>query len=155
MIARFSSISPDATLELGRNIGRHAMPGLTIGLEGELGAGKTLLTRGLYEGLGLVEREWSGSPTFVLACRYLGPPVLLHADCYRLTSAEEARDLGLVDAASEGAIVVVEWSDRFPEVLPEEHLRIRFEWRDELRRELLLHASGASADQVLAQVLPP
>jgi len=60
----------------------------------------------------------------------------------------------LIDAAFEGAIVVVEWADRFPDALPAERLRVRFEPLDERRREVVLEAVGAVAEHVLERVLP-
>ncbi len=152
MIRRWVSGAAEQTLEVGRALGRVAPPGLVVALDGQLGAGKTLFTRGLYEGLGLADASWSGSPTFVLACRYPGSPGLTHADFYRLAAAGEVVDLGLADAIGGGDVVVVEWAERFPDALPQEHLRVRFTWLDEHRRELVFEAVGAEPEACLEAI---
>lgn len=152
MRRRWVSESPAATLALGRRIGALAPGGLVVALEGELGAGKTLLTRGLFEGLGLPDAAWTGSPTFVLASRYPGAPGLLHADFYRLSDGAEVADLGLEDALRDGAVVVVEWADRYAAALPAERLAIRFAVLGEERRELELAATGAAAETLLREL---
>ncbi len=152
MIVRWSSPSAEDTRAVGRELGRVAKPGLLVALEGQLGAGKTQFTRGLYEGLGLAEAHWNGSPTFVLATRYAGSPGLTHADFYRLVAAGEVADLGLDDASATGDVVVVEWADRFIEALPKECLRVRFTWIDEHRRELVFEAVGAEPEACLEAI---
>lgn len=157
MRRRVSSESADRTMALGRAIGALARPGLVIALAGQLGAGKTLFTRGLHRGLGLKDEGWSGSPTFVLATRYAGSagsPALLHADLYRLSSADEVADLGIDDALAEGAIVVVEWADRLRDALPSERLTVTIEVLDEYRREVELEAVGPAAERLLAELMP-
>lgn len=114
---------PDAaaTHALGRRIGRAAFPGAVIALCGDLGAGKTALTRGLAEGLdcGAVVQ----SPTFVLSMRHEGRLPLVHADAWRLGTGEELEALELLEEAVDG-VLALEWADRFPEVLPADHLRV-------------------------------
>jgi len=144
--------SPDATFALGLAVGALARPGLVIALVGQLGAGKTLFTRGLHRGLGLSDEAWSGSPTFVLATRYSGSPPLLHADLYRLSSAGEVSDLGIEDALADGAVVVVEWADRLPGALPPERLTATFEVHGEHRREIVLDAAGRAAERLLEEL---
>lgn len=146
-----SGESAEQTYELGREIGALARPGLVIALIGQLGAGKTLFTRGLHRGLGLSDEGWSGSPTFVLATRYTGSPSLLHADLYRLSSACEVADLGIDDALAEDAIVVVEWADRLPDALPQDRLTVTLAVVDEHRRAIELEASGPVAERVLTE----
>ncbi len=148
-----SSESAEQTFELGRKIGTLARPGLVIALVGQLGAGKTLFTRGLHRGLGLSEGGWSGSPTFVLATRYSGSPSLLHADLYRLSSAGELADLGIDDALAEDAIVVVEWADRLLGALPQERLTVTVAVVDEHRRAIELEAYGPVAERLLAECM--
>ncbi|MBK7972468.1 MAG: tRNA (adenosine(37)-N6)-threonylcarbamoyltransferase complex ATPase subunit type 1 TsaE [Deltaproteobacteria bacterium] len=154
MRRRLLSESAERTFALGRSIGVLARPGLVVALVGQLGAGKTLFTRGLHRGLGLRDDGWSGSPTFVLATRYSGSPSLLHADLYRVSSPAEVADLGIEDALGERAVVVVEWADRLPEALPSDRLTVRIEVLDEHRREVVLEAVGPVAEAVLAQSLP-
>ncbi len=100
--------TPDAMAELGRRIARQLRAGDVVALDGELGAGKTTLTRGLGAELGV--RGTVTSPTFVLARthpRAPGEPPLVHVDAYRLSTPAELDDL---DLDVSGSIVVIEWA---------------------------------------------
>ena len=126
----FDSPDPDHTaacaVALGQAIGAD---GLVIALVGPLGAGKTVFVKGLAEGLG-VDARLVSSPTFVIAQQYplpRGPETLHHVDLYRLESAGELEPLGFDDMLGKGQVLVVEWADRFPEVLGKRLLRIEFE----------------------------
>src|SRR5262245_55532393 len=88
------SDSPEATMRIGRGLGRACEPGLVIGLIGPLGAGKTQLLRGLTEGLEVPDSRAVSSPTFVLVQEYFGRLPIYHFDTYRLTSAEQFSALG-------------------------------------------------------------
>ncbi len=99
------------TAALGRALGRRAVPGTTVLLEGDLGAGKTAFVRGLADGLGLDPAEVS-SPTFTLVQEYRGGRVTLqHVDLYRL-SPDEVDDLGLDDLLDDRTVMAIEWPDR-------------------------------------------
>lgn len=112
---------PDAlhTHALGVRIGERAGVGTVLALTGDLGAGKTALVRGLAEGLGVETRIQS--PTFVLVQTHRGRLGLWHADWYRLNHEREAEDLALGELAESG-VLAVEWADRFPALLPADHL---------------------------------
>ena len=106
--------SPGETAKLGRMIGRTVPAGTAISLEGGLGAGKTVLVKGIAEGLG-IEAEVL-SPTFILVEEYRGGELpLLHYDLYRLEELGEVERIGMFDAVDGNNIVVVEWGDRLPE----------------------------------------
>lgn len=112
---RFHTNDPDETRHLGKIIGNHAQAGDVFLLNGPLGAGKTSLTQGIAEGLGI--EEYIRSPTFVLMTRHKGRLTLHHIDLYRIGGPDEAWELGLVeqtsgDGASGGSICVVEWAER-------------------------------------------
>lgn len=126
----------DATRALGVWLGERAFPGAWIALVGDLGAGKTALTKGIGEGLSVTSTVQS--PTFVLVQEHEGRLRLLHADFYRLGDAEEIDVLGLDEA--HGAVVVVEWADRFPGALPADHLRVELSGVE--GRHASFHASG-------------
>ncbi len=115
-----------ATLALGARIGAALAPGDVVALDGDLGAGKTVLARGIARGLGIRGRV--ASPTFgLLHLHETGRLPLAHMDLYRLGSAAELDDLGLDDLIAEGAAAVVEWAGRFPDALPADRLEIRLE----------------------------
>ena len=113
-----------------------------IYLEGELGAGKTTLARGLLRALGYAGKV--RSPTYTLIEPYLldsGP--VYHLDLYRLNDAQELEDLGLRDLLAEQALLLVEWPERGAGVMPAADLRICIEHRAEGRRVELQPLSAA------------
>lgn len=133
-----------ATEQLGRCLARICQPGDLIILSGDLGAGKTTLTRGLGEGLGV--RGAVTSPTFVVARRHPHPQggtELIHVDAYRLGSRAEIDDLDLLDAA-DNAITVVEWGADRVEHLCENRLHIDMrEFEDDPQaRQVILRPTG-------------
>lgn len=116
--------SPEETRAAGRRLGRCiGDAGLCIALCGELGAGKTLFAQGLAEGLGLAPGLVT-SPTFAIANAYPRPDgrAFVHADFYRLRSRDELEATGFADWFEPGAVVAVEWADRFPDALPGDRL---------------------------------
>lgn len=120
----------EATRALGRRVAAALRPGDLLVLSGPLGAGKTTLTQGLGEALGVRGRVTS--PTFVLARVHRGPVPLVHVDAYRLRDAEEAgRPLDLDDldleAALEDAVTVVEWGEGVVDHLSEDRLEVRLD----------------------------
>jgi len=115
--------TPEQTRALGRCIGRQLRAGDVVGLEGELGAGKTVLVQGLADGLGVAGRV--RSPTFVLHHRYPGPLPLEHFDLFRLGDRDWA-DAGL-DEPMPGSITVIEWAERAAPLREWTTIRIRLE----------------------------
>lgn len=136
--------SPAATLALGRRLGGVLEAGSVIGLTGELGAGKTLLTRGLCEGLGVPLRQVN-SPTFVLVNEYRGRLPVFHLDVYRLQGAADAVDLGIVDYfnRAEAGVMIVEWAEKLPGVLPEDRMDVTIERLSAKKRRFTFTAEGS------------
>lgn len=113
------------TESLGKKIGRLAWPGMIILLKGDLGTGKTVLTRGIARGLGI--EEPITSPTYTLLHQYHGRLPLCHFDIYRLTDAEEMYDLGYEEFFYGQGVSVVEWPERMEDLGPDEYLEIKIE----------------------------
>ncbi|MCX5502571.1 tRNA (adenosine(37)-N6)-threonylcarbamoyltransferase complex ATPase subunit type 1 TsaE [Streptomyces sp. NBC_00053] len=140
--------SPEQMQALGRRIAGILLPGDLVMLTGELGAGKTTLTRGLGEGLGV--RGAVTSPTFVIARVHpslTGGPALVHVDAYRLGGGlDEMEDLDL-DVSLPESVVVVEWGDGKVEELSEDRLQVVIDRAvgdtDDERREVTLIGIGA------------
>lgn len=132
------------TQAVGAQLARHLRHGDVVALVGDLGAGKTAFTQGLAAGLGITAPVTS--PTFVLVNRYRAADgcILQHADCYRLADASaEMWDIGLTDLMSGDEILVIEWADRIPDLLPAERLEITFAYLAENRRRLMFVGRGA------------
>jgi len=117
----FRTVTEEETIALGRKLGSR-LTGVVL-LIGNLGAGKTTLTKGLVEGRGAATAEAVSSPTFTLIHRY-GEDVF-HVDLYRLDEAREVEALGLDELFDTGSLVVLEWAERFPELMPADRTEIR------------------------------
>ena len=135
------------TRSLGRHLAGLLRAGDLVVLVGPLGAGKTALTQGIGEGLGV--REPVTSPTFVIARVHTGGRVpLVHVDAYRLGSVADVDDLDL-DASAEESVTVVEWGQGLVEQLADEHLEVRLDRRDDDVRVACLVPHGAGWEERL------
>ncbi|NCO66517.1 MAG: tRNA (adenosine(37)-N6)-threonylcarbamoyltransferase complex ATPase subunit type 1 TsaE [Candidatus Aquicultor secundus] len=115
--------SPEETWELARKLAPILSSGDVINLSGDLGAGKTVFSKGLAVGLGIDEPVTS--PTFTLIKEYMGRLPLYHFDVYRLSSPEEMEELGFDEYFYGDGVSVVEWGDKIEELLPDVRLDIR------------------------------
>ena len=132
------------TLRLGRALAENGLQASdVIALTGPLGAGKTVLVKGLAEGLGVRSGQAVTSPTFVLLNKHLGRVPLYHFDAYRLRSATEMLDIGCEEIFYGSGVSVVEWADRVRGCLPKERLDIRIEISGAASRRLTLTPHGA------------
>ena len=118
--------SPEETFELGRRMGEAAYPGQIICLNGDLGVGKTVFTKGLAWGLGI--REPVNSPTFTIVQEYRdGRLPLYHFDVYRIEDPEEMEEIGYDDYFFGEGVCLIEWAEKIRELLPEQVIRITIE----------------------------
>jgi tRNA threonylcarbamoyladenosine biosynthesis protein TsaE len=102
----------EETIRLGREIGAELKPPVLILLTGDLGAGKTTLTKGIASGMGAAQEEDVTSPTFTLVHKYEGRNRVYHIDLYRIEGLHDLETLGIEDFFSEQAVVIVEWPDK-------------------------------------------
>lgn len=135
-----TSTNAQETFAVGRRLAGLLQPGDVVLLTGRLGCGKTLLTSGIGDGLGIDEPVVS--PSFVLVRTYQGFLPLVHADVYRLSSTGEFEDLDLLDAAS-GGVLVIEWGGAIAHTLPDDHLTIEFTMLDAGHRLLRAMPAGS------------
>lgn len=112
-----TSRSTEETVELGRRLGSVAKEGTVISLRGSLGAGKTVVARGVAQALGI--REAIVSPTFTLIQEYEGTLKLYHMDLYRLSGPDEFEMIGGEEMLYGDGVVLVEWSEKIEEMLPD------------------------------------
>ncbi len=145
------SRSAAQTRRLGERIGRALGPGDVVLLQGELGAGKTVLAQGIGAGLNVETPVKSSS--FMLVNEYRGRVKLYHADLFRLVDPQEVFDLALEETASDG-VLVVEWPERAWDELPPEHLLVRLDYGvAPSKRRIELTARGARYEEMLASVM--
>jgi tRNA threonylcarbamoyladenosine biosynthesis protein TsaE len=118
-VASITSHSPAETFDAGRAFAGSLRPGDIVGLCGELGAGKTHFVKGIAAGLGSAAAVLS--PTFTLVHEYRdGRMPIFHIDFYRLETPGEAAQIGLDECLDAGGVTVIEWAEKFPELLPPE-----------------------------------
>ena len=130
--------SPEETLAFGRELAPSLRPPCLVLLEGELGAGKTVLTKGIAAGLGAARDSEVNSPTFALIHEYAGENKVYHIDLYRLESARELATLGLEEIFGEQATVIVEWGEKLEAQAPLPRFEIRLEHCGENDRHIVV-----------------
>lgn len=137
------SSSPEETFRLGEKLGRKLTGGEVVCLYGELGAGKTVLAKGLGKGLGVTGEIIS--PTFTLIQEY---PLavsegmrFIHMDLYRLNSVEEAEVIGAADFFQDDCVCLIEWPEIISELLPLNRLEIRVEGSGEYPRTIYVNST--------------
>lgn len=145
------TIIPDlaATESFGRTLGSMLFPGAVVALIGQLGAGKTHLTRAIAEGLNVRNPMAVNSPTFVLIQEYAARLPIYHFDAYRLKDDREFLDLGVEEYFNGDGVSIVEWADRVPGAMPSERLEIRIEVLGETQRAFHISAFGTQYENVV------
>ena len=138
MTQSWLSDSPERTESIGREIARELKAPALVLLIGDLGAGKTTLSKGLIAGLGAAAPDDVVSPTFSLVHEYEGDPKVYHIDLYRLDRLPELDTLGLDDLWDQNAIVLIEWGEKFAHALPGKPVEIRLAHVGESQRHVEL-----------------
>ena len=140
----------EETIALGEKLAAELPPTAVVLLIGQLGAGKTTLAKGIVKGLGAASPDDVSSPTFTLIHEYSPLPhgraslpshdregvVVYHIDLYRLDTAEQVATLGLDEIFDRRAVVLIEWGERFPDLMPENRIEIRLKATEENSREI-------------------
>src|ERR1039457_3459983 len=111
-------------MELGERLSRELPDSGLVLLIGNLGAGKTTLAKGIVRGRGAAEHDDVSSPTFTLIHEYGPPGNVYHIDLYRLEEARHVATLGLEEIFDRDALVLIEWGERFPQLLPPQRTEI-------------------------------
>ena len=119
---------------------------MLLKLSGTLGAGKTYLVQSIAEALG-VPRQHVVSPTFTLVQQYECQPPLVHVDAYRINDEDQYYELGIDEHFEGAAVVLIEWAERFGDLLPKASLGVSIRVLDETKREIVLSCeSGRPVD---------
>ncbi len=122
---------------MGRILGQGLRGGEVVALTGELGAGKTCLTQGIADGLGVPASFAVTSPTFTLINEYPGREAsLYHLDVDRLNGPEDLEETGYEEYLLGGGVLVIEWAEKLGDAVPDEALFIRISWLDENLRNI-------------------
>lgn len=146
---QWTSASPEKTAAFSEKLAAYLQPGDVITLSGDLGAGKTIFTKGLAKGLGI--HDTVNSPTFTIIKEYIGGRwPLYHMDVYRIGDEE---DIGIEDYYHQGGIVVIEWAENIPSWLPEEYLNISIERAGGNKRLLVFSPYGRRFESLCKELL--
>ena len=137
------------TIEIAQNFESEKFPNMIICLDGELGSGKTVFTKGIANALGI--EETITSPTFTIIKEYEGELPLYHMDVYRLDGNIDGVDIE--EYFNKGGVVVIEWAETIKSILPEERLDIKFKVLDENRRLLIFEPHGEKYEELCEAVL--
>ncbi|MBO6047460.1 MAG: tRNA (adenosine(37)-N6)-threonylcarbamoyltransferase complex ATPase subunit type 1 TsaE [Erysipelotrichaceae bacterium] len=135
-------------IDFGAKLGAELFPNAVITLNGELGAGKTTLTKGIGQGLGV--KKIISSPTFTIVKIYTGKLMLYHFDAYRLEGSDE--DLGFEDMFEDGGVSVIEWPEFIDDIIPAQHLDITIHKIDDETREVVLTPYGNQYDELVRRI---
>ena len=146
---KYTSKNEMDTIELAQNFESEKFPNMIICLDGELGSGKTVFTKGIANALGV--KESITSPTFTIVKEYDGELPLYHMDVYRLDGSIDGT--GIEEYFTKGGVVVIEWANTIKEYLPEERLDIKFKVIDEDKRVLILRPHGVKYEELCEAVL--
>ena len=121
---KFESHSAEDTYKIGKALGEKAVPGLVYALDGDLGVGKTVFTKGFAAGLGI--KETVNSPTFTILQIYEdGRLPLYHFDVYRIEEPEEMEEVGFDDYIYGNGVCLIEWAEQIRDILPEKTIYVQ------------------------------
>ncbi len=147
---RITTRDESETIHIAQNLESEKFENMVICLEGDLGSGKTIFTKGFAQALGIEENITS--PTFNIIKEYLnGEMPLYHMDVYRLDGKVDG--IGLEDYFTKGGVVIIEWADMIRDYLPEERLDIKFKIVDEETRTLIFIPHGQQYEEICEAVL--
>ena len=137
------SKSEKETIAAGRELTRDIHSGKIIGLEGNLGSGKTVFVKGLAEGIGCTASEVISSPTFKLFNTYTGRILLYHIDLYRLVTVEEIIQTGILDLLTGESLIAIEWAEKIKPLMIDFDYYVQFEYISDKKRRIKIKSPSA------------
>jgi tRNA threonylcarbamoyladenosine biosynthesis protein TsaE len=137
LLRKTSTHSAEETIAFGRSLAELLVPPKLVLLRGDLGAGKTTLVKGIASAFEAAAEEDVTSPTFTLVHEYRGPRAnLYHIDLYRIDTTRELETLALDDLRDENSILLIEWGEKFPQLMRERDVEIALERLGENERRI-------------------
>ncbi|MCQ2598406.1 MAG: tRNA (adenosine(37)-N6)-threonylcarbamoyltransferase complex ATPase subunit type 1 TsaE [Treponema sp.] len=133
----FKTKTPEETIELGRKIGKLLKKGDILAMQGTLAAGKTTITKGIADSLGV--SDTITSPTFCLISEYEGKMPLYHMDVYRLEGTDDFENLGTEDMLYGEGVSIIEWSEKIMDALPKKTIILKLEPQDDGSRIITIN----------------
>lgn len=130
---KFHTAGADQTIALGTRLGSYLKKGDVVALQGSLAAGKTTITKGIAQALGVADTITS--PTFCLISEYQGKMPLYHFDVYRLQGADDFANLGAEDMIYGDGVCLIEWSEKIMDELPKKTIIVRLQVSDDAPNE--------------------
>ncbi len=130
--------SPEETIKFGREAAGYFHPPCLVLLEGDLGAGKTTLTKGIVAGLGAASEDEVTSPTFTLVHEYGSANSVFHVDLYRIEGERDLATLGLDELSNQTSTVLVEWGEKLGDNVPLPCFKVRMEHQESDNRRILI-----------------
>ena len=140
---KYLSNSDIETVNIGKRLGNILSSGDVVALSGILGSGKTWFTKGIGLGFGVDPDEVIVSPSFSLVNEYEGRCLMYHVDLYRLNSLTDIMSIGLDDYFHDQSIVVIEWAERCPEILPSGYINVRIDILGENERSIEINSDNS------------
>lgn len=144
----FNIKSREETIQLGEKLGRLAFPNMLITMNGDLGAGKTTMTKGIAKGMEI--DAIINSPTFTIMKIHEGKYTLYHLDVYRITNSSD--DFELEEYFENDGVCVIEWAEQIMDLIPENRLDIIIKDLGDEERQIEIVSNGKSYDEVLNQL---
>lgn len=147
---QFKTNNAEETEHLGYKIGKALFGGEIIAMTGDLGAGKTTMTKALAKGLEI--DDYITSPTFTIVNEYSGRLKLFHFDVYRIGDVEEMYDLGYEEYFYSDGVCIIEWSNLIEEILPDDRINIDIAYIDEISRQVTITGNGERFDSLVKEL---
>ena len=146
----FESTSSQMTFEFAKKIGEKLKSGDVLCLDGDLGVGKTVFTKGVAAGLGI--KDDVSSPTFTLIQEYYGGRLpLYHFDVYRIGCSEEMYDIGFDEYINGEGVCIIEWANIIEDILPDDYLKIELKYKD-MGRKMTLIPYGEEYEKIVEEL---
>lgn len=153
MEVEITASSDRATKALGQKIGAGIVSRISMGVSGELGAGKTTFIKGLAKGLEVPDHYYITSPTYTVINEYPGRIPLIHMDLYRLSDSEELEYLGFDDLIGSCAVIAVEWPEIIDETIFALDLKISIVTDSDFNRKISIIGTGLKGKKLLNNII--